>query len=1047
MVAFTTIISILFCMPLIYFSLKFAKTSGGQGLSAPKFQYTLIIISVMFFAALLLRLVLAFSVEGYSTDIGTFKSWGSLTNSAGYQNVYSEASFLDYPPGYLYVLSFLDHVRSFFGLEFVDSMYTMILKTPSILADLASAFIVYKMAAKRWGENFGIFTSAAYLFCPAVILNSAIWGQIDSFCTLLVLFSLHFLKKDKYLFAGLIYGLCSLCKPQMLMFAPIFLFYTIYKKAYKGLIIGLASCFFIIILLSTPFINNFNYFWLVEKYAATMASYPYMSVNAYNFWALLTLNWVPLPQNEIFTFVLNWSAPVLVCILSGIFMFKCKSKIRIYATAAIITSTMYIFAIKMHERYFFPTLLFLLIIYVLTKDRRFIYCFSLFTIVHTINVFYVMITPGYFPPGNSWYILILSAIFFFTYLYMMYLFYLYMKLPKDVEGINVPKPLYKIKHDLKVGFYKEEKVQRFSKKLNKRDVIVVLLITSFYSIFAFWNLGDTSTANTSWLPTSGDEVVVKTNGEYTHINYLIGIAKGENSSSRVASNITIYASDDGENFTEIKSLSNQSFSFVYQWQSFDVIDSPQYIKLVANDDISVLNEIAFVNQTTGQKLESTLVSGGGELLLDEWSSVPVYPGYKNSTYFDEIYHARTAYEYLNGIEPYENTHPPLGKLIISFFITIFGMNPFGWRFAGALFGVLMLPVLYFILRRFFKSSVLCGAGIFLFAFDFMHFTQTRIATIDTYSVFFILLMYAAMIVFCQKDIINSSLKSLMLPLLLSGIFMGLGIASKWTCAYAAIGLAVMFFTKIISSLLDARKDEENLKLIKNKSMLTCLFCVAFFIIIPFGIYFVSFLPMYLIDYNSSDIFGVFIRSQTHMFNYHSGLVSNHPFASPYYEWPLNIRSIWYFVSYNFEGTGLYSSISALGNPAVWWSGFIALAYAIFRKVVRKSEVLNFIVIGFLAVYLPWVLIPRETFVYHYFTAVPFIVTAIIYAFSKMQEKKQFTLNLSSKTLSIDLSHIGLIFLCAVSFMLFLGFYPVISGAPVSQEYANGLEWLTTWNFL
>ena len=96
-----------------------------------------------------------------------------------------------------------------------------------------------------------------------------------------------------------------------------------------------------------------------------------------------------------------------------------------------------------------------------------------------------------------------------------------------------------------------------------------------------------------------------------------------------------------------------------------------------------------------------------------------------------------------GLEPYENTHPTLGKLIISVGIRIFGMNPFGWRFMGTLFGVLMLPALYHFLKRLFGSTFLCTAGTVLFAFDFMHYVQTRIATIDTYAVFFIILMYDA----------------------------------------------------------------------------------------------------------------------------------------------------------------------------------------------------------------------------------------------------------------------------------------------------------------
>jgi Dolichyl-phosphate-mannose--protein O-mannosyl transferase len=70
------------------------------------------------------------------------------------------------------------------------------------------------------------------------------------------------------------------------------------------------------------------------------------------------------------------------------------------------------------------------------------------------------------------------------------------------------------------------------------------------------------------------------------------------------------------------------------------------------------------------------------------------PSWWNSTYFDEIYHARTAYEFLQGTVPYENSHPPLGKELMSVCVAVFGMTPFGWRLAGAIAGILMLPSMY-----------------------------------------------------------------------------------------------------------------------------------------------------------------------------------------------------------------------------------------------------------------------------------------------------------------------------------------------------------------
>ena len=68
-------------------------------------------------------------------------------------------------------------------------------------------------------------------------------------------------------------------------------------------------------------------------------------------------------------------------------------------------------------------------------------------------------------------------------------------------------------------------------------------------------------------------------------------------------------------------------------------------------------------------------------------------------------------------------------------IQLFGMTPFGWRFRGALTGVLMLPLMYLLAKQLTHDARLSFIAMCLFALDAMHFTQTRIATIDSYAVF------------------------------------------------------------------------------------------------------------------------------------------------------------------------------------------------------------------------------------------------------------------------------------------------------------------------
>ena len=190
------------------------------------------------------------------------------------------------------------------------------------------------------------------------------------------------------------------------------------------------------------------------------------------------------------------------------------------------------------------------------------------------------------------------------------------------------------------------------------------------------------------------------------------------------------------------------------------------------------------------------VDEGTAALFDEhelWSDRYTY---MNSTYFDEIYHPRTAYEHLNNVYPYEVSHPPLGKLIISIGIAMFGMVPFGWRFMGTLFGVLMVPILYVFLKNLFGKTPVALCGTALFTFDFMHLVQTRIATIDTYGVFFILVSYYFMYRWLTVPA-GKKLRHYVLPLFLSGLFWGVGCASKWTVVYAGAGLALLWLLGMI----------------------------------------------------------------------------------------------------------------------------------------------------------------------------------------------------------------------------------------------------------
>ncbi len=128
--------------------------------------------------------------------------------------------------------------------------------------------------------------------------------------------------------------------------------------------------------------------------------------------------------------------------------------------------------------------------------------------------------------------------------------------------------------------------------------------------------------------------------------------------------------------------------------------------------------------------------------------------------FDEIYFARAGEEYLQNLRIYENTHPPLSKLLITFSMMLFGGMPaghglggwtglnaiighlsngdnsYGWRFLDVVFGAFVVMLLYVFAKRVTGSTVFATITALLLTFDGMHFVQSRIATPEGFVVFF-----------------------------------------------------------------------------------------------------------------------------------------------------------------------------------------------------------------------------------------------------------------------------------------------------------------------
>lgn len=1013
------------------------------------------LVYAVFLGALGLRFLLAWNTAEFSSTISSFYSFSMQLYENGLFSFYGSGSYAEYPPAAALLFYVTGALLSFFHASYLSGSCLLLLKLPALLCDAVAGILLYRTACRMLSGKQALLLSSLYLFHPAILLTSSVWGQNDAVFTLMVVLMCLFLTKGQLLPACISFSAGLLFHPRTVIFAPLLLYGFLehvilqdfsWRKLFYHLSSG-ACVLFCTLLACTPFGLD----QVLSQYTDALVTYPYAAVNACNLWGLFGLNWVSQDGRFLFFSYAQWSLLLLVLIVSAsvlLFFRLKKHPSRYFLTGAFLMCFVFLCSVRMHERYLFPALLLLLFAYAQKPAGSLLSCYVGFSCVLYCNTAYVLYAYNASTYNRLEPLILLASAFM-----LLCTGFFCRTLLRCERLAPFPSPvLFSLPEPPAPGTVRKKQESasfcRFLRRpvhsqvlpaFTRTDLLLMLSITLVYAVIALYDLGDRNVPQSSYHLMQGDTLTLsfdeKTScdrmywylGNYPNCRFLLETQKiGEAG----------WQSDE-EAFGNSMEFSMGS---VFRWDSLSLPEDTAALRLTCLSDEAVLLELSFTDKE-GQTV-MPVNAPDYTLLFDESSLRPDCISFRNGTYFDEVYYTRTAYEFLNGLDAYETTHPPLGKCLIALGIRLFGLSPFGWRVMGALFGILMLPFLYLMGRSITKDRLLAALSCLLLASDFMHFTQTRIATIDVFVTFFIILMYYFMYRYCQMSFYDTPLHKTLLPLGISGIAMGLGIACKWTGIYAGAGLAVLFFSTLLRryqeyryAKADSTGDTDGISHAEIQKRFipytrrTIFFCLGFFVLIPACIYLLSYLP-----FRSGDagLLERMLANQQNMLGYHSSLDATHYYSSPWYEWPLMIRPIFYYSGVISDT--LRQGISAFGNPLIWWVGIPAFFYTLYLAVRKHERTAAFLCIGYLAQYLPWMLVPRLTFIYHYFPSVPFVVLMLVYCAA---DRKQ---HMSPERFRIL---VGLYAACVVG--LFCLFYPVLSGQTVSLSFVEHvLRWMDSW---
>jgi dolichyl-phosphate-mannose--protein O-mannosyl transferase len=582
-------------------------------------------------------------------------------------------------------------------------------------------------------------------------------------------------------------------------------------------------------------------------------------------------------------------------------------------------------------------------------------------------------------------------------------------------------------------------------QINKKDLITIVILAVVFFSIAATNLGTTQIPTTTATLTAGESFYITLSNSTNVQSMIVLLDVG-------TFNFTVYTGSPS-NWTLATNVawpySNSQWSEnYYKWEPISIGETTQYLKVNVGPSgfEMVLAEIAVINQNNQQvNIQSITNVGTGNPdlhnLIDEQNKVQYTSDYIQNTYFDEIYFVRTAQQYLHSQLPYEWTHPPLGKLIQASGILIFGFSPFGWRIMGVIFATLMIPLMYLLGKKVFGTWIGGFTAAFLLTFDFMHFTMGRMGTADTYVVFFSLASQLFFFIYL-KDVLDKGWKTSVAPLFLAITFGALGFSTKWLDLFGFLGaLAILAAIR----LSEVKNFKGNISA-KFYALLDRPYSqIVAFILLGVLIYLIVYIP----DMLAGRSFIGVINLQEQMYIYQSTLKATHPFASPWYSWPLMFNPLngnthvplWLESASLPNGTS--SSIVLLGNPALWWVGFaviVGLAIVTISKIFKKKGNFSlknnlptvFILVIFFFQWLVYIFISRITFIYHFYVCVPFLCLGAAFLINQFWSSR--------------LGKILAIVYFAVVVALFILFYPVISGVPTSPSFINSLHWFRSWVF-
>src|SRR5450755_660958 len=353
-------------------------------------------------------------------------------------------------------------------------------------------------------------------------------------------------------------------------------------------------------------------------------------------------------------------------------------------------------------------------------------------------------------------------------------------------------------------------------------------------------------------------------------------------------------------------------------------------------------------------------------------------------------------------------HPPFGKIMMAVGEWLFGLTPFGWRFAVAVAGSLSILMLARIVRRMTRSTLLgCVAGL-LMALDGLELVLSRTAILDIFVMFWVLAAFGLLVI--DRDRTRATLAAAAAAAapgdnggpklgiswlrVLAAVCLGCAVACKWNGAWFILAFGGLVIAWDLGARRAAGFSNRLLGVLRSDAKWLPLW----FGLAPAVVYVASWTGWFATPYGydrngaalsshhqATSTIAAWLGYNKWMLQFGLGLSSGQTYKSNPVGWLVLARPIsFYSACLPAKACGSAGSteqeVLAIGTPLIWWGAIAALLFCLAWWLLRRDWRAGSALLAVAAGWLPWIWFAwhdhRTEFYYYAVVFEPFMIIAI-----------------------------------------------------------------------